>query len=1640
MSISKKDADSPDRVSSSQTMRSEFKEAPIPLITQEGNKYTVHEEGLQFLRSIEAPIAVVGVAGLYRTGKSYLLNRIILNRKTGFGVGPTVNPCTKGIWIWGKPIPGTNNEGEKCNVVVLDSEGIGALDQDSDHDTRIFAMAVLISSYFIYNSVGSIDETALQNLSLVVNLTKHIHIKSQQHEVDSADYAMYFPSFLWVVRDFALKLVDSEGENITPKEYLEKALLPQKGFSDSVEDKNRIRRLLKEFFKDRDCCTLVRPTIREDQLQRLEEMEFEDLRLEFVEQVVQLRKKILGKLKVKNLNNKPLNGNMLATLVESYINAINKGAVPTIENAWTYICKTECNRALQEALNLYEVNIEEVLSNKFPLDEEELKNIHKEAKAASELIFEKKSIGEDKEAFKKELIEKLKFKYSGIKADNSLECQRRCVEFINENYQSIDQKLKNGDFKGFIEYEKELRAFVKYFDEHGPEGPQRREIILEFCQNKLSVTGEYFIKFISNEAETKDLITSQKLSQLEVEVRESKEDLIRERSDWQRRITVSESERTELAAKEQSLREQLMILKQEKEKVETDLRSTIKNARSENTQQLEQANSKVWEFEEKMKEMERSMLQQASEYKEEKALVEQKLKYLENNLEESRKREKEALNEFKSSKKDHSSSIKEIQSRFEAQIKTCNSRLDAELERVAELERQLEDKENIHDRDKSKWEEQEIRYKSMVDDYTQQVDSYKQKIERKDNDHKKKLTEITKDYENQITKLKKRVDELEKKLKDTEEVLKTSQAKWSKESAMVLQKLEFAEQELDETKRNLEEQKKQHSSMLSNLQSSSPGSSEDVEVMIQRLRSQYVEDMKKLELESENTKSKLTQQLEGLRQKYSDLELKYKLDQSDWTEKSRKFDEDLTSALEEKARVTEQLNEYTVNFTQKAQENEMKLKKRVQILESQLEDTKIRMNEELQAANSRAETSYKQLKEFYEQEKARMETRMADEKSRAEKKYSSICEEYEDKIRVDAENYEDEIMAKDDELREQEAYYSEEVSSLKHQAGLSSQKIETLEKYLKETKEQLETAQKNHSIYIEQLQERLNSEKTVLLEKIEKLANESSTKDRELTSLGYRKEQLESQLASKEAELEDFKEQYDKEKTVLNSRLETAKQNYQKINDEYTLKKNDFKREIALAQQEIEFKTKRVEDLEKSLQDSEERYNEALKSLKDQSGQELAETIAKLTQAKESLESKLEQKRRAMKELESSSAKQINSLEKERAVLAEKLSNMEAKKADIEHRLKLDIENLMQQLRDKKDIDNTDKMNIQLENERLKTLMQESEKELNEKTAAYDRERMLWENKFNFLMQQREQAKNDLTDAQKKFEIHLENVQKRLISEKEKLEGATNSLIASMEARYTGQIKDMQESHQVQVTELTERLRSTEKDLRNNREQLELERRGRNMDSGTLEKRVQDLIENEAKLIAEIEKVKKDRDRKIDEFQETFITEKEQLKSKLIEYEKRAKEAEHMRSQLFLENEKERAKWNSERDHLISKHNEDQDMLERLEKRKEALLRENEKLRNEKGSRRTPGANYIRRPEGAQGYKQAGTMLNTSGMSFEEYSKEGDTKNMSGRFTPTGSFGDVSPMPSGRRGVSPSIIHERNRSGGTFKFDKKPDS
>ena len=58
-------------------------------------EFEINEETREYLKKLEGPIGVLSVAGMYRSGKSYLLNRVLLNRSRGFDVGHTINACTK---------------------------------------------------------------------------------------------------------------------------------------------------------------------------------------------------------------------------------------------------------------------------------------------------------------------------------------------------------------------------------------------------------------------------------------------------------------------------------------------------------------------------------------------------------------------------------------------------------------------------------------------------------------------------------------------------------------------------------------------------------------------------------------------------------------------------------------------------------------------------------------------------------------------------------------------------------------------------------------------------------------------------------------------------------------------------------------------------------------------------------------------------------------------------------------------------------------------------------------------------------------------------------------------------------------------------------------------------------------------------------------------------------------------------------------------------------------------------------------------------------------------------------------------------------------------------------------------------------
>ena len=181
------------------------------------------------LRHSTKKIAVVVFAGPCRAGKSFIANRY-LGRMAAFRVGRdiTKGTTTSGIWIWSQPI----SLSEEVDALVLDCEGLNSEARPYEVDVKIFALCMLLSSQFVFNSVGSITETTLGDLSVVQLMPSEIKVREHNptQSTDEGEFTKYFPAFTWVLRDFPYAF-----GSLTPQGYMEQSLDPDTSASEHAK-------------------------------------------------------------------------------------------------------------------------------------------------------------------------------------------------------------------------------------------------------------------------------------------------------------------------------------------------------------------------------------------------------------------------------------------------------------------------------------------------------------------------------------------------------------------------------------------------------------------------------------------------------------------------------------------------------------------------------------------------------------------------------------------------------------------------------------------------------------------------------------------------------------------------------------------------------------------------------------------------------------------------------------------------------------------------------------------------------------------------------------------------------------------------------------------------------------------------------------------------------------------------------------------------------------------------------------------------------------------------------------------------------------------------------------------------------------
>ncbi|XP_012577456.1 PREDICTED: interferon-induced guanylate-binding protein 1-like [Condylura cristata] len=461
---------------------------PVCLIENAQNQLLANPKALEILSAITQPVVVVAIVGLYRTGKSYLMNKLAGKRR-GFSLGSTVQSHTKGIWMWCVPHP----KKPKHTLVLLDTEGLGDVEKgDNQNDSWIFALAILLSSTFVYNSMGTINQQAMDQLHYVTELIDRIRAitaSDTNGAEDSGDFVSFFPDFVWTLRDFHLKL-EIDGQPITPDEYLENSFKLKEGISEKDRKFNLPRLCIQKFFPKKKCFIFDQPT-NQQKLGQLDSLDDDELDSEFMQQTAVFCAYIFSNSKTKTLTGGILvNGSRLESLVVTYVNAISSGNLPCMKNAVLALAQIENSAAVQKAVARYDQLMDQ--NEQLPAENlQELLYLHKAFTREANEVFMRSCFKDVDHLFLKKLAAQLEKKQEELLEQNLKVSSDRCSVLLKDIFTPLEEAVKQGMYSkpgGYCLYIQKIQELKKKYFQQPWKGMQAEESLQKYLLSKESVT------------------------------------------------------------------------------------------------------------------------------------------------------------------------------------------------------------------------------------------------------------------------------------------------------------------------------------------------------------------------------------------------------------------------------------------------------------------------------------------------------------------------------------------------------------------------------------------------------------------------------------------------------------------------------------------------------------------------------------------------------------------------------------------------------------------------------------------------------------------------------------------------------------------------------------------------------------------------------------------------------------------------------------------------------------------------------------------------------------------------------------------------------------------------------------------------
>ena len=472
----------------------DFKNTQIPFIRLKNEQFEICDEAKFFLNNNigNNKIGILCLFGEFnsKNNKLNIINKILSNDSELKLLNKSYEN-EEGILIYTKHIMIHNNfSKEEFPCIIIDI--INYDSKDYNYLPYLFLIIAFLSSILVFNSIGDVNDKSFGYLSNALSLIKTIKLSEDEKDQNISDY---FPILLWVIQNSNLILEDKNGNTITEKQYLESLLTLSKGNSDDIEEINKTKNIIKNYFKERMCLLLNNANSFMGKNE---------------EQIEKLKNKILKKMKPKSFYNNLLTGNMLIDFAESIIDNINNGISPTIENIWKYLMKNQIkkysNDLILKFINELKKYRNENINNDIFFDKSHI--IEYKNKILKKYLEEFMTNNNIDDETKVEFSEKIKYRLENelkkYQKENEKYFEDKFMKDLNilsnkfmEIFSSADI-YETSSFKFFEDFEKFRDEAMKLV----PDFPKKNEILFEkiFLIIKKYINGKIMkIKVINEE-------------------------------------------------------------------------------------------------------------------------------------------------------------------------------------------------------------------------------------------------------------------------------------------------------------------------------------------------------------------------------------------------------------------------------------------------------------------------------------------------------------------------------------------------------------------------------------------------------------------------------------------------------------------------------------------------------------------------------------------------------------------------------------------------------------------------------------------------------------------------------------------------------------------------------------------------------------------------------------------------------------------------------------------------------------------------------------------------------------------------------------------------------------------------------------